>query len=111
MTQYRITTERPSLESRKAEFAALNRFIGKRGDGWLVSVVGDPIVRLQVLPNSDLPQILRSMGHVLHEDGEGERLISNAVTEAVLVAGSTRVAFHTQHAGVVKTLNYTFRVP
>lgn len=97
------------LAERKARFAALLTFVSRHG-GWLVSTPGNREVRMQCLPSSTLPDLLRSHGYVLHSDGEGQRILPGGVVESFLVAGSsipqTRV-----HAGLASVSCFTFNLP
>jgi hypothetical protein len=96
-----------SLPDRKDLFDRINKFVTARS-GWLTSVPGAKTVTLDVLPFSTLPEQLIEKGYVLENDGNGERLIPHAITETVLVEGSTMLAYRTTHAGVVAVDRFKF---
>jgi hypothetical protein len=101
---------RPTLEDRKAKFAAINEFVISAG-GWLVSIPGEREVRLECLETSDLPQKLRDAGYELREDGEGQRIVPHAITERFTRGESTRPVVHrVTHAGLCKVLKFSFTI-
>jgi hypothetical protein len=113
----RIPTEVPTLKER---FAALNKWVSENG-GWLISVPGEAIVRLECLPNSSLPNALADQGYDLfpEPEGWGERILASAITEHFvmnsrgelepLTEGSTAPITSTvTHAGIVKTRRFAF---
>jgi len=101
--------EPPAGTKEKLErFAELNRYVTAAG-GWVVSPPGSEI-RLEVLPGSTLPADLRKQGYKVEPDGEGERIIPNAITEAVITQGSSKTVFVTTHAGIVSVERYRFKL-
>jgi hypothetical protein len=54
-----------SERSRQEAFAELNLYVMAKGGGsaWIVSLPGDSLVVLEVLPTSDLPEDLRRRGY------------------------------------------------
>jgi hypothetical protein len=96
-----------SLTDRKDLFDRINKFVTARS-GWITSTPGAKTVCLDVLTFSTLPEQLREKGYVLENDGIGERLIPHAITETVLVEGSTMLAYRTTHAGVVAVDRFKF---
>jgi hypothetical protein len=47
--------------------------------GWLTSVPGDVEFRMQALPDSPLPELLRSAGHVVTEVARSQRILPHAI--------------------------------
>ena len=99
-----------TVAERKGRFAGLLDFVGKRG-GWPTSVAGEEVVRMECLPGSTLPDDLRGKGYKVEPDGEGTRLIPNAVVETILVEGSTRPTRRVTHAGIVPVDRFKFNLP
>jgi len=110
-----------TLTDRKQRFDALNTWVQARG-GWVVSIPGDPEVRIEVLEGSSVPDGLREMGYDIKSMGAAERMVHMAVEEKFvrapngtlvsLTPGSTRSVVETrQHAGLVTVLRYGFRMP
>jgi hypothetical protein len=111
----------PKLEEAKAKFAAINEHVTEAG-GWLVSVPGDPTMRLQVLPGSPLPGELIELGYLVTRTGETQRILPMAIAQPMtlsssgaLVAateGSTRpVTMVVTSAGLATVETYDLRVP
>jgi hypothetical protein len=111
----------PEVDKRKERFEALNEFVRSR-NGWITSVPGDVEVTIEVLPGSSLPDELQAQGYDLTPTGDGERIVSTAITERFcmgadgelepLTSGSTRaVAQVVTHAGIVKIRRYVFDLP
>jgi hypothetical protein len=122
VSEPRPSPSRLKLEERKRLFAGINAFVRKHGDGWLTSVAGEREVRLEVLPNSSLPDELRKLGYKLELDGEGERISHSAIVEEFvtgldgalepLIEGSNLpVASTVTHAGICKVTRYAFDMP
>jgi hypothetical protein len=118
--QTEIADRRRSNEvaDRKASFDDLNDFVQAR-HGWIISIPGERIVTIEVLPDSALPAELTALGYGLTEAPAGERILASAIIEkftmtssgalASLVDGSTAaVAEVRHHAGIVKTRRFTF---
>jgi hypothetical protein len=87
----------------------------------LVSVPGDPEMRFEALPDSALPAALRSMGYVVEQTGETQRILPHAITEELtttssgavvpVTEGSTRpVTRRVTHAGIATLLQYDLRL-
>jgi hypothetical protein len=63
------------------------------------------------LPGSDLPDQLLALGYSDRtEDGETERILPAAITETVLIEGST-VPQIRHHAGIAKVTCWRFSLP
>jgi hypothetical protein len=108
-------------DDRKERFHKLNAFVRSR-DGWIVSVPGDPQVRMECLPGSTLPDELRDAGYDPELIGEGERIIAGTIVERRELSaagafepateGSTRpVAEARRHAGIVRVVRFTLALP
>jgi hypothetical protein len=108
------------IASRKQRFAALVAYARER-NGWLTSVPGAPVVTMECLPDSKLPDDLRELGYVVEQVGVGERILASAVERfgrrsdgelVLLTAGSTEVAVEArQHAGITRVLRFEFDIP
>jgi len=81
------------------------------GGGWLVSPPGAEECRMECLPGSTLPDDLREKGYTVTADGEGTRILPHAVTEDILVEGSTRPTRRVTHAGIVPVDRFKFNLP
>jgi hypothetical protein len=90
----------------KQEFAKILRFVQSR-NGFVTSVSGADTVSVETLPGSPLPDELRELGYRLQPDGEGERILPAAITEFVLLEGST-VPVVMRHAGITRVERYRF---
>jgi hypothetical protein len=101
-----VAGEQFQVKDRKARFVELNDLV-TRGGGWLTSVPGAPEVSLEVLPSSTLPSELTTLGYELEAEPDGQRLLPAAITEAVLMQGST-VPLMVTHAGIVRVERYSF---
>jgi hypothetical protein len=107
----------PEVKNRLERFDRMNAFVTACG-GWITSLPGEPIVRMECLPNSTLPDDLRRAGYGLREAGEGQRILACAILERFIVgadgerkpvtAGSTRPIQTIEHAGIVAVQRYTF---
>jgi hypothetical protein len=117
MKEFRIPFK-PEVKDRKELFAALNEFVRAR-HGWLTSVAGEREVTMECLPCSALPEELRENGYVLEPDGEGQRILTNAITQQfamgtggeleLVTAGSTRpISTTVTHAGIVPVHRFTY---
>jgi hypothetical protein len=92
----------PDLADRKAEFDDICRYVTAR-DSWVVSVRGEREVRFECLPDSPLPDELRT-GAGFKLDGKLVRLPPYDVTadgEGERVTG----------AGICKVKRYAFELP
>jgi hypothetical protein len=110
------------IEYQKRMFAGLNVFVTERG-GWLVSVPGDPVMRMECLPGSPLPDALSAMGYSCENTGRTrERLLPSAITEklvrtscgafALATEGSTeKVALRVTRAGLAQVEEFKLHVP
>jgi hypothetical protein len=67
---------------RKELVQAFSDVIHGRG-AWLTSAPGSEHLRFEALPDSPLPQKLIDAGHAVRYIGDGERLVSNKVTNKV----------------------------
>ncbi|MGJ5042738.1 hypothetical protein [Bradyrhizobium sp. HKCCYLRH1062] len=105
-------------KSANERFAALNRWVTARG-GWIVSLPGaDPVI-VECVPGSSLVSELTEAGYELRSAGEGERIIpgkivqrfattSNGMFESVTADSTRPIALMTTHAGIARSLRYTF---
>jgi hypothetical protein len=59
-------SKRPSLESRKAQFDRLNKFVRSK-NAWLISIPGDREATLECLPDSVVPAEMTKAGYALEE--------------------------------------------
>jgi hypothetical protein len=103
--RWKVRDERTAREA----FVTLNLFVTKHG-GWIVSLPGDRMVTLEVLPESSLPADLRARGYQLEEIEGGERIVPAGHVEDVLTERSTKVAFRTAHAAVRRVARFTFQL-
>jgi hypothetical protein len=62
------------LQIRKDIHASLNTLAMSHG-AWLVSVPGSPVIRIEALPGSDVPGILRLAGYKPVKTGSASRLL------------------------------------
>jgi hypothetical protein len=92
---------------RKKRFAALNDWITDRG-GWCTSLPGDPEVRLECLPNSDVPAQLTKLGYELEAAGSGERILPAGRLENVRVDEDSIRTIAVSHASIAKVLRFQF---
>jgi hypothetical protein len=85
--------------------------------GWLTSVPGDVEFRMQALPDSPPPGLLRSTGYVVTEVARTQRILPHAIRQQFaagedgemepLTIGSTRpVAMTVTHAGIAAVIEY-----
>jgi hypothetical protein len=111
----------PEADAAKARFEAINAFVAERG-GWLVSVPGDPAMRLQVLPGSSLPDQLRKLGYIVVPVGTTSRILPHAVAQRFetsssgallpVTEGSSRpVTVCVTNAGIATVEQYDLRMP
>jgi hypothetical protein len=119
-TKERLPIERRQMiEDLKERFDSINRRARERGDAWLTSIAGDPIVRLEVLPSSTFPAELEKLGYHLRHDGQGERILPHAIVERFsrnafgelepVTEGSTKPVVHrVTHAGIVAVDRFSF---
>jgi hypothetical protein len=77
----------PEADAAKEKFAAINAYVTEHG-GWLVSVPGDPEMRLQTLPGSALPDQLAALGYIVERTGETQRILPHAVAQKFEVSSS-----------------------
>ena len=64
---------------------------------------------LLMLPASTLPSQVATLGYKLEAEPDGQRLLAAAITETVLLDG-TSAPITVTHAGIVRVLRYTFSV-
>jgi hypothetical protein len=119
--QFVSSPSNPKLDEAKAKFTDINAFVTERG-GWLVSVPGDPEMRLQVLPGSPLPDELRELGYIVVPTGTTERILPMAVRQAMTVSSSGALIAATENstrpvsmvitnAGLATVETFDLRVP
>jgi hypothetical protein len=105
-----------TLEERKQAFAALNTYVTAQG-GWLTSVPCDFEFRMQALPDSPLPELLRSAGYIVTKLATSQGGLPHAIRQQFaagknggmepLTIGSTRpVAMTVTHAGIVDVIEF-----
>jgi hypothetical protein len=79
-------------------------------------------MRFRALPDSALPALLRSMGYVVEQTGETQRILPHAITEELtttssgamvpVTEGSTRaVTTRVTHAGIAVVVQFNLRLP
>jgi hypothetical protein len=107
--QYRTREPADKIKDRKARFVTLNDFVTAR-HGWLVSIPGDEVVRLETLEGSTLPDELAQLGYQLHPDAPGERILPVAIVENIPVTAGSTATRAVAHAGVCRTERYTFSI-
>jgi hypothetical protein len=121
MRGYISTPSNPEADAAKEKFAAINTYVTEHG-GWLVSVPGDPAVRMECLPDSRLPGDLRALGYDVREIGDGERILPHRIVERFVrradgelepvTEGSTKPTAEARtHAGITKVKRYSFDIP
>ena len=119
---YISTPSNPVADAAKEKFAAINAYITEHGGGWLVSVPGDPAMRLQVLPGSALPDELRKLGYIVVSTGTTERILPHAIRQAMTMSssgaliaateGSTKpVALRITNAGIATVETFDLHLP
>lgn len=102
---------RPSVESRRRRFDGIVEFLSGRTDGWLISVRGAPQATIEVLPDSDIPEILEANGLRLHEvPGPHRRMVPHATTEILIDPVTKRESRRVTHAGLITTRQFSFSV-
>ncbi len=108
--------ERTKAEKKRAEFEALNKLVTS-ANAWITSVPGDPIILIDALPSSNLPDELRELGYRVVQAGSGERIVAHTIVERftrrangeleLMTPGSTApVAEVRSHAGIVPILRF-----
>jgi hypothetical protein len=70
---------RADLDEAKTKFVAINGFVSE-GGCWLVSVPGDPDMRLRALPGSPLPDQLAALSYIVEKTGATQRILPHAMT-------------------------------
>jgi hypothetical protein len=121
MRRFINSPRNPEIDEAKEKFAAINAYITERG-GWLVSLPGDPAVRMECRPDSALPNDLRALGYDVREIGLGERILPHQIIErfvrradgglSPLTEGSTATVVETRsHAGITRVKRYGFDLP
>ena len=99
--------DRDLRKERREKFATLNEFVTRAG-GWITSVPGEPLVIIQVLPGSNIPEDLVRLGYRdMIEEAPSERILPAGITEVVSIEGSTAVRT-VRHAGLAKVLCFSF---
>ncbi len=96
------------IKNRKERFAEMVAFVTDRG-GWVTSTAGASAVTIDVLPGSTLSDELADAGYKVEEIGEGERILSHAITEAVIIGGASRPVMVT-HAGITRVLRFSLEI-
>jgi hypothetical protein len=107
------------IDSRKSTFGKLARLMQNAGTAWVTSYAGQPFLAFDALPESSVPDQLRSLGYDPVDEGDGERILATGITERFvrgaagelepLVEGSTRpVAEVRHHAGICKVRKFVF---
>lgn len=94
------------MKYRKELFAELNDRVSRAGS-WLTSLPGAPEASLEVLPSSILPSELAKLGYKLTAEPDRQRLPPAAITNAVVMEGST-VPMMVTRAGIVRVQRYSF---
>jgi hypothetical protein len=87
------------VEDRRKRSFVLNAFVSNR-NRWLLSIRGNPEVRMQCLIDSNLPAKIASLGYSIEQTGAAERILHHAIVEKLvngpdgtmvpLTEGSTR---------------------
>lgn len=86
--RYIPTADRVVLKRTRLEhFERLNDWVRSKG-GWVVSVPGHPIARIQTLPDSGLPAELTALGYELEPCGQTQRILAGARTQRLGVTSS-----------------------
>lgn len=109
-----------AIDARKELFDELAKFIARR-NGWITSIPGAADVWFECLPHSSLPDELRELGKNVVEEGEGERILPQAIEQRFIYdrdgalmpmpEGSTApIAMCNHHAGIARVLRYSFRL-
>jgi hypothetical protein len=115
---YRRDPRQSEVDDRKDAFDDLNDFVQRR-NGFVISIPGERIVTIEVLPDSGLPAELTALGYDLTEAPAGERILSGAIVEHFTLTSSgafeplspnstKAIAQSRRHAGIVKTRRFTF---
>lgn len=110
-----------AIKDRHERFASFNSFIRSHG-GWVVSVPGDKMVTVEMLPQSNLANVLADLGHNLEPLENGERNLPFAISEnfarnsdgslGIVTEGSTRpITTVVHHAGITPTRRYRLALP
>jgi hypothetical protein len=111
---------RQKIETRKARFETLNKFVTQHG-GWVTSVPGGIDITIECTETSDLPEKLGDLGYELREVGRRERMAPNAVVEEFIsnsrgemepiTTPSTRpISRRVAHAGLIRVVIYDFEL-
>jgi hypothetical protein len=94
-------------EAAKEKFAAINTYVTEHGGGWLVSVPGDPEMRLQVLPGSVLLDQLAALGYIVEKTGETQRILPHAVRQDMTISSSGALVAATEGSTRPVTVSIT----
>jgi len=97
------------IADRKARFVTLNTFVTSR-HGWITSIPGDEVVRLETLEGSTLPDELAQLGYQLHPDAPGERILPVAIVESIEVTAGSSITRQVAHAGICRTERWHFDI-
>jgi hypothetical protein len=104
------------IVSCKELFDKINRYVTAHG-GWITSIPGAAEVSMETLPDSTLPDELRTLGYDVTEIGEGQRILPHTITQRLtltssgafelLTEGSTKpVAEIRTHAGIARVMRF-----
>ena len=107
--QYRTRPPADKIRDRKEKFVTLNEFVTSR-HGWIVSIPGDEVVRLETLEGSTLPDELAQLGYQLHPDAPGQRILPTAIVESIEVTAGSSITRQVAHAGVCRTERWHFDI-
>jgi hypothetical protein len=102
--------------------ALVRESMASGGDCWIVSTPAASEVYIEALVTSGWPDELRGRGFPLVAEPDGQRILPHAIrtemtlnadgTMAPLTPGSTQpTTTLITHAGIAKTLRYSFRAP
>lgn len=86
---------------RQELWESLNHALSKTGQGWIVSSPNDPQIRIEILKDSVLPDVLAERFKI-RQSGTGCRILPNAIENEVK-DGKGNVIRKTVHAGWVDT--------
>jgi hypothetical protein len=98
---------RPFSEAQREFWGALNDYI-RENEGFTVSEPHTALIRFECLPESHLPELLKSKGYIVCSAGANSRLMP--VVESVREHGSTREVVR-QHVVPTPVAVYEFKLP
>jgi hypothetical protein len=103
----RNTNSREFIERAKL----LANAIETTNEAWIVSIIGaDKHLRLEILADSVLPDVLAEQGYKLTRGHDSTRIVSNAINAEVR-DGSGKVILHTFSAGEVPITVWYLTLP